>query len=57
MARVSLNAGEVGLNRSNSTIINNLRILDVRMASVSTAAKKYTMLEIADIKRRLFKVL
>ena len=44
-------------DRGSNTTINSLRILDVRMASVSTAARKDTMPEIAGLKRRLFKVM
>ena len=46
-----------GLNRSSSTTINNLRILDVRMVSISITAKKDTIPEIAGLKKRLFKVM
>ena len=46
-----------GSNRSSNTTINSLRILDVRMASVSTVARNDTMPKIVSLKRRLFKVM
>ena len=46
-----------GSNKSSNATINSLRILDVKMASVSIAARKDTILEIAGLRRRLFKVI
>ena len=46
-----------GSNRGNNTTINSLRILDVRMASVSITARKDTMPEIVGLRRRLFKIM